>query len=701
MPLRKLFAATIFLLLTAPVYATTYYVSPTGNDSSSGTSTALPWKTVDKVSNASLRSGDVVSFLRGGVWREMLYTQASGVTFTAYGTGNRPVLSGANLFSSGWVKATAANVWTNPIGTTAPTQVWFNGVLGTKVASAAAVLAPLQWFYKGSTLTVYSAASLLGTAATTADIEAAQRDAGIVINNVSSITVEHMAFVNSGGVGICLCDSGNSGSETFTDDVVSGALDEAFSVGSGTPVIATSELINSGIGLNVYGGNGFTLNGSVISGNAGVAVTVWGTNGIGTIESSTITGNSTQSPDTDIIDNYSNYALNVSSSILLPNPYEPALYNYYGITDAGHNYYQSPLFKTRAAQLIVVPFIDDYNNLAVAQAVAGVAKTFGCTLSYALNTKLVTPTDWQTIAALQTAGTEIVAHTRSHSDLANNNVFSIQYTGTATKATMTINQTTGKLQTFLNGSTTPDLNLDLTNTWNGVIDVLSLIPAGSPYTVTIQLNQNYFTPINLAAVSAVNIKTAAYMVTAGTNYLNWEINGAEADLVANLPGYKVQAFATPFTSSNVTVENQIRSAGFISNRNGLLNTDSSPDGNWLFSTLDVYNMGAEWLPFAYDATQPASSVGALVEGLGAGGGVMAVYSHGYDEFTLQNWTDLFTNLKAVGATCMTMSQANASVESHSTLVPDGTKKNWVQSVPLAPNYSPTSLSPAAGADLVQ
>jgi hypothetical protein len=55
-------------------------------------------------------------------------------------------------------------------------------------------------------------------------------------------------------------------------------------------------------------------------------------------------------------------------------------------------------------------------------------------------------------------------------------------------------------------------------------------------------------------------------------------------------------------------------------------------------------------------------------------------------------------MKALGGTCMTMSQANAYVESHGTLDPDGTKKNWVQSVPLTPNYSRTASSPAVGAN---
>lgn len=120
-----------------------------------------------------------------------------------------------------------------------------------------------------------------------------------------------------------------------------------------------------------------------------------------------------------------------------------------------------------------------------------------------------------------------------------------------------------------------------------MIDVLGRIPAGSPYTVSIQPNQNYFTPINLANVTNVDIKTAPYLTQASAGYLTWEVEGAQSDIAANLSGYKPTAFATPFTSSNLTVENHIQGAGFASNRNGLLNSDSSPDGNWLFQNLDV------------------------------------------------------------------------------------------------------------------
>ncbi|MDF9796749.1 hypothetical protein OKW21_002012 [Catalinimonas alkaloidigena] len=88
-----------FLFFSFSVYAqTTYYVSNSGNDSNSGTSTSSAWKTVRKVNDANLRPGDKVLFNRGDRWNEELLPGTSGssgrlITFGAYGSGNMPIIS--------------------------------------------------------------------------------------------------------------------------------------------------------------------------------------------------------------------------------------------------------------------------------------------------------------------------------------------------------------------------------------------------------------------------------------------------------------------------------------------------------------------------------------------------------------------------------------------------------------------------------
>ncbi|MEG9436458.1 hypothetical protein JAO29_09815 [Edaphobacter sp. HDX4] len=673
--------------------ATTYYVSPTGSDSSPGTSTTQPWKTVAKVNNFTFSSGDQILFLRGGTWREMLTPKASGLSFGAYGSGGRPVITGANLVTSGWTQ-NSANIWSYLLGGYQPTQVWFNTVLGHQVSSSASIIAPRQWAYSSGRLYVYSASNP-SSAYSAPGVEVTQRDRGLLIQNIGNITVKNLAFVNATYTAVYVA-GGVTGYQIFDDIVWQGSPYEGFRVDSGSPSITNSKGLYNATGIGVGGGGGISISNSILSGNYDDAIEIYGTSGPSTIDSSTITGNSTSAATWNTISNWSSYPLQVGNSVLLPNPYDPKTYSYVGITDLGTNIYTSPRFQTRAAPMFILPFIDDYNNLGVAEDVAALASNYGCHISYALNTKLVTPANWTRIAALAAAGNEIVAHTRSHADIANNNVFTMKYLGSATSATMTINQAAGTVTTYLNGLTTPDLTVPLLDSYNSMLNVCTQINANSSYSCVIQDNQNYFTPLMLADVSQVNIKSP-YVAQASAGFLNFEINGSIADIQANIPGYVVKAFATPFTSSSITAESQMHSAGVLANRNGIFTPKYTPNGNWLLSGLDVYNIGAEWLPDGYDATKPDASIGTLTEGLGAAGGVLSVYSHGYDEFTLAQWQQLFATLQSIGGTCATISEASSYISSHGNLVPDGTGRNWVVNVPLQPNYATTSNSPSQGA----
>jgi hypothetical protein len=94
--------------------ATTYYVSSSGNDANSGTSTTTPWRTIAKINNSTFLPGDFVLFRRGDTWREELIIPSSGlagkpITFSAYGTGAKPIISGADIVTN-WQSA-GTNVW--------------------------------------------------------------------------------------------------------------------------------------------------------------------------------------------------------------------------------------------------------------------------------------------------------------------------------------------------------------------------------------------------------------------------------------------------------------------------------------------------------------------------------------------------------------------------------------------------------------
>lgn len=78
-----------------------YYVSNLGSDQNDGRSEESPFASIDAVNAANLQSGDAVFFERGGVWRGSMIQTRPGVTYSAYGTGEKPRLVGSPENGSG------------------------------------------------------------------------------------------------------------------------------------------------------------------------------------------------------------------------------------------------------------------------------------------------------------------------------------------------------------------------------------------------------------------------------------------------------------------------------------------------------------------------------------------------------------------------------------------------------------------------
>jgi hypothetical protein len=109
----KLSVYLLICLYANLAYATTYYVdSLGGSDSNTGTSSSTPWQTIAKVNAQTFHPGDSILFRAGDIWREQLNISNSGanaapITFSSYGTGAPPIISGASLVTS-WAGAPAA-----------------------------------------------------------------------------------------------------------------------------------------------------------------------------------------------------------------------------------------------------------------------------------------------------------------------------------------------------------------------------------------------------------------------------------------------------------------------------------------------------------------------------------------------------------------------------------------------------------------
>jgi len=131
--LRLLIAAAFSTLaFSFQAKATNYYFSSsTGNDSytaAQAQNPATPWKTLSKLNSffSSLQAGDSVLFLRGDSFYGSITPTKSGtaalpIVFSAYGTGNNPVITGGLTL----------NTWTNLGG----------GIYETPLASKPAVVA--------------------------------------------------------------------------------------------------------------------------------------------------------------------------------------------------------------------------------------------------------------------------------------------------------------------------------------------------------------------------------------------------------------------------------------------------------------------------------------------------------------------------------------------------------------------------------
>ena len=73
---------------------TIYYISPNGNDSNPGKFEEGAWSSLIRVNETEFMPGDIVCFERGGVWRGQLRAR-EGVTYTAYGSGDKPKIYGS------------------------------------------------------------------------------------------------------------------------------------------------------------------------------------------------------------------------------------------------------------------------------------------------------------------------------------------------------------------------------------------------------------------------------------------------------------------------------------------------------------------------------------------------------------------------------------------------------------------------------
>lgn len=93
--------------------ATDYYVSASGSNNNNGLSTTTAWQSIAKINSFSFAANDRILFRRGDTFYGGIILKRSNLSFGAYGSGAKPVITGLTTVSS-WINS-GGNTWEAPV----------------------------------------------------------------------------------------------------------------------------------------------------------------------------------------------------------------------------------------------------------------------------------------------------------------------------------------------------------------------------------------------------------------------------------------------------------------------------------------------------------------------------------------------------------------------------------------------------------
>lgn len=199
------------------ISGTTYYFSPKGDDNNDGKSPAKAKKTTVALAAMSLREGDAVLFERGGVWRlSRAIKCAAGVTYGAYGSGEKPAFYGSIYNYADpifWTATNLKNVWSVSVSDTDIGLLVINHgeIVGRKTKNGLLDLSKNGDFYFNrahSILYLYYDGGNPGKKCK--DIELCLNKAAFDVNRVSDVTIDNVKVKYFARLGIDLAAADNS-----------------------------------------------------------------------------------------------------------------------------------------------------------------------------------------------------------------------------------------------------------------------------------------------------------------------------------------------------------------------------------------------------------------------------------------------------------------------------------------------------------
>lgn len=203
----------------------TYYVSSSGNDNRTGLFENYPIKTISKVNQLDLKSGDRVLFKRGDTFRtgEQL-NLVSGVSYGAYGTGDKPKIYGSlkDYASADLWQSDNNALWKTSLSANEAGNMVFNGgkAVGVLKNTLAQVKSNGDYYFDkaSSTLYLYLRENNPGQYFSSIEISSTENllYAG---NKTENVTVENLTlkyaaefgismFIVKGGFNITGCEIG-------------------------------------------------------------------------------------------------------------------------------------------------------------------------------------------------------------------------------------------------------------------------------------------------------------------------------------------------------------------------------------------------------------------------------------------------------------------------------------------------------------
>ena len=284
---RIVICAIFLALACASLWPTTYYVdSARGDDHNAGTSADSAWRTLARINASKFSPGDVVLLRRGSMWHEQLNFPSSGaagatITIDAYGTGELPVISGADpVEGNSWTRAagSSANVWQATVATQ-PNVVLFDGAKGHKKPSLAELSSPLDWFWVSGSLYVFSPDNPANSY-THPGVEAGARPSGLNLTGISYVSAKNIEI--SGANAIPYGEGAGIWAITVhLQGPTPGNLD-----------ISNVTVVNgAGDGIHIENADHCTVDSSLVRDNEGAGIELYHSNGKFPITSATITNN--------------------------------------------------------------------------------------------------------------------------------------------------------------------------------------------------------------------------------------------------------------------------------------------------------------------------------------------------------------------------------------------------------------------------